>query len=258
VGYYFALIDWRTTVGAYILSQGLDAADGFAARMLGQSSDFGAVLDMVTDRASTACLCIVLGHLYPELILTLTGLIMLDSFSHWRAAARFTQHARREHAAWPCPCLISTKPNPLCRFHMHASLKLGLGSHKECTNPLLRFYYRRPVLFLVSGCALRPDFSQRRARHLPRRHFCCCAVATRSSRRGASGPFAVGTELWYIALYAKKFADAAPAASAIYTLTLPVMLFKQLCNMVQLKVAMTTIIEYDEQQRRVLSQPKFS
>ena len=83
VGYYYALTDWRTTVGAYLLSQGLDAADGLAARMLGQSSDLGAVLDMVTDRASTACLCIALGRLYPEMILPLTGLIMLDQFSHW-------------------------------------------------------------------------------------------------------------------------------------------------------------------------------
>lgn len=61
--------------------------------------------------------------------------------------------------------------------------------------------------------------------------------------------------MWYIALYAKKFADAAPAASAIYTITMPVMLFKQLCNVVQLGVAMTTILEYDEQQRRIPSPP---
>jgi len=88
VGYYYALTDWRTTVGAYLLSQGLDAADGLAARMLGQSSEFGAVLDMVTDRASTACLCIALGRLYPEMILPLTGLIMLDQFSHWCAAGQ--------------------------------------------------------------------------------------------------------------------------------------------------------------------------
>jgi len=32
---------------------------------------------------------------------------------------------------------------------MHASLKLGLGSHKQCTNRLLNFYYRKPVLFVV-------------------------------------------------------------------------------------------------------------
>ena len=35
---------------AYSVSCLLDAADGAAARALGQSSKFGAVLDMVTDR----------------------------------------------------------------------------------------------------------------------------------------------------------------------------------------------------------------
>jgi CDP-diacylglycerol--inositol 3-phosphatidyltransferase len=34
----------------YVASCLLDAADGFAARYYGQSSNFGAVLDMVTDR----------------------------------------------------------------------------------------------------------------------------------------------------------------------------------------------------------------
>jgi CDP-diacylglycerol--inositol 3-phosphatidyltransferase len=34
----------------YAISQLLDAFDGYAARLLGQSSEYGAVLDMVTDR----------------------------------------------------------------------------------------------------------------------------------------------------------------------------------------------------------------
>ena len=40
---------------AYGISCLLDAADGHAARALGQTSKFGAVLDMVTDR------CVVLS-----------------------------------------------------------------------------------------------------------------------------------------------------------------------------------------------------
>ena len=57
VGYAYAFDSLQVTLGAYLLSQALDVADGFAARALGQSSKFGAVLDMVTDRTSTACLC---------------------------------------------------------------------------------------------------------------------------------------------------------------------------------------------------------
>jgi len=178
VGYHYAMHDWRLTVGTYVISQGLDAADGLAARLLGQSSTFGAVLDMVTDRASTTCLCIILGSLYPHLGAVLCALVTLDMFSHW--------------------------------YHMYASLKLGLGSHKECENALLRFYYKKPVLFVA------------------------CA----------------GTEFWYVAMYAAHFADAADYAGLVLRATLPIMLFKQVCNAVQLGVAMRIILEYDEQERQ--------
>lgn len=67
--------------------------------------------------------------------------------------------------------------------------------------------------------------------------------------------FGAGTEFWYISLYAKKFEAASPAASAIYTATMPVMLFKQLCNIVQAGVAMATVLEYDAQQRGMPSPP---
>jgi CDP-diacylglycerol--inositol 3-phosphatidyltransferase len=49
---------------AYAMSQLLDAADGWAARKLGQASRFGAVLDMVVDRC-------VIGPGPP--VLTLSG-----------------------------------------------------------------------------------------------------------------------------------------------------------------------------------------
>jgi CDP-diacylglycerol--inositol 3-phosphatidyltransferase len=38
------------------LSGLLDAVDGHAARLLNQSSKFGAMLDMLTDRCATMCL----------------------------------------------------------------------------------------------------------------------------------------------------------------------------------------------------------
>lgn len=74
----------------------------------------GAVLDMVTDRASTACLCIVLGALYPQYVAGLCSLIMLDLFSHW--------------------------------YHTSAS---RTGTHKKSSNWLVNIYYNRKVLFTV-------------------------------------------------------------------------------------------------------------
>lgn len=47
----------RYSVLLYSASSLLDAADGYAARVLNQSSEFGAVLDMVTDRYASANAC---------------------------------------------------------------------------------------------------------------------------------------------------------------------------------------------------------
>lgn len=104
----------------YGLSMGLDAVDGVAARALGQTSKFGAVLDMVTDRISTASLLVILGHIYPAHEGVFTKLMVLDVGSHW--------------------------------VHMYATLLLGGGSHKDkAANPnaLLRFYYTFPYALLV-------------------------------------------------------------------------------------------------------------
>lgn len=48
----------RTCSLLYSVSCLLDALDGYAARYLNQSTKFGAVLDMVTDRCTTSCLLV--------------------------------------------------------------------------------------------------------------------------------------------------------------------------------------------------------
>lgn len=50
----------------YFASAFLDAFDGAAARHFKQSSTFGAVLDMVSDRCTTMCLWVYLGSVYPS------------------------------------------------------------------------------------------------------------------------------------------------------------------------------------------------
>lgn len=63
----------------------LDAFDGLAARLLDQETKFGAVLDMVTDRCTTACLLTFLAATYTEngLPLLFQFLISLDFASHY-------------------------------------------------------------------------------------------------------------------------------------------------------------------------------
>jgi CDP-diacylglycerol--inositol 3-phosphatidyltransferase len=65
---------------AYGISCLLDAADGHAARMLGQSSKFGAVLDMVTDR-------------YVSLrVLTYSQLMLNPAVPHHHSYATYALH----------------------------------------------------------------------------------------------------------------------------------------------------------------------
>ncbi len=73
----------RTCSLLYSISCLLDALDGYAARYFEQSTRFGAVLDMVTDRCTTACLLVFLASAFPRWSLIFQGLISLDLASHY-------------------------------------------------------------------------------------------------------------------------------------------------------------------------------
>mmetsp|Transcript_21048 Transcript_21048/g.47478 ORF Transcript_21048/g.47478 Transcript_21048/m.47478 type:complete len:223 (+) Transcript_21048:219-887(+) len=75
--------DYKTAVLFYMMNFAGDLVDGYAARALDQCSKYGGVLDMVTDRTSTAGLCALLATLYPREALVFTALMVLDIFSHW-------------------------------------------------------------------------------------------------------------------------------------------------------------------------------
>jgi CDP-diacylglycerol--inositol 3-phosphatidyltransferase len=109
----------------YVSSFLLDAADGHVARMFQQCSRFGAVLDMVTDRFSTAALCVILGQLWPEHAKWLTVAIVLDISSHW--------------------------------VSMYASLLQGSKSHKAShSNWIMRLYYENRIV--LGGVCLLNEF----------------------------------------------------------------------------------------------------
>eukprot|EP00457_Paulinella_chromatophora_P013188 gb/GEZN01013464.1/.p1 GENE.gb/GEZN01013464.1/~~gb/GEZN01013464.1/.p1 ORF type:complete len:206 (-),score=24.18 gb/GEZN01013464.1/:294-911(-) len=98
----------------YAISMLLDMFDGVLARYFNQQSQFGACLDMVTDRLSTAVLYLVLSHMYPHAWGFFSFLLVLDICSHW--------------------------------FQMYSTLLAQESSHKNVTNPLLKFYYTVPYL----------------------------------------------------------------------------------------------------------------
>ncbi|CAD2221344.1 CDP-diacylglycerol--inositol 3-phosphatidyltransferase [Angomonas deanei] len=102
----------------YTSSFVLDAADGMAARALGQCSHFGSILDMLTDRASTAGMLVVLdGVIQPMpyiFTFVLATLLFLDVASHF------------------------------CR--MYASVFVQKESHKDVSDSifwLLKMYYSK-------------------------------------------------------------------------------------------------------------------
>jgi len=122
---YYMPLHPRTCSLLYSVSCLLDALDGWAARKYEQSTRFGAVLDMVTDRCTTACLLVFLSSAFPRWALLFQGLISLDLASHY--------------------------------IHMYATLVMGgtESSHKKVDKSrsrLLNLYYtNKTVLFLTCG-----------------------------------------------------------------------------------------------------------
>lgn len=113
---YYMQIHPKACTFLYGVSCLLDAVDGLAARKLGQSTKFGAVLDMVTDRCTTACLLCYLTKTYPRAALLFQALITLDFSSHY--------------------------------IHMYSTLLTGAASHKLVTEDVSRilwYYYNDSV-----------------------------------------------------------------------------------------------------------------
>lgn len=67
----------------YVISFGLDVLDGPVARAYGQTSHFGAMLDMITDKFSTPALCLTLSNKYNSYAVIFTGVLTLDIVSHY-------------------------------------------------------------------------------------------------------------------------------------------------------------------------------
>lgn len=115
---YYMPLHPRTCSILYSVSCLLDALDGLAARRFDQSTKFGAVLDMVTDRCTTSCLLVFLSSAFPRWALLFQGLISLDFASHY--------------------------------IHMYATLTMGGSeqSHKkvdQSRSKLLHLYYTNKV-----------------------------------------------------------------------------------------------------------------
>lgn len=118
ISLYFMPLHPRRCGFLYSVSCLLDALDGYAARRFNQSTRFGAVLDMVTDRCTTTCLLVFLSTAKPRWSMLFQLLISLDFSSHY--------------------------------MHMYATLAMGgaAQSHKSVDtsrSKLLNLYYSNRV-----------------------------------------------------------------------------------------------------------------
>ena len=76
------------------------------------ASEYGAVLDMVVDRASTAGFLVVLGVLYPQHLFVFQALLALDFTSHWMHMKRYARVSCARAPAGGHMSAGNTRPPP--------------------------------------------------------------------------------------------------------------------------------------------------
>eukprot|EP01080_Neovahlkampfia_damariscottae_P007249 gene7249-11567_t len=117
--FYIYETDPKLFLLLYFLSFALDGLDGMAARFFNQSTAFGTVLDMVTDRFSTAALVSILCIFYKKYLFYLLLLNILDFTSHW--------------------------------YRMYCTLYTGAENHKfsDSMPNALKFYYTNKIFMAI-------------------------------------------------------------------------------------------------------------
>lgn len=107
--------------GLWVVCGFLDAADGFFARLLNQTTQFGAMLDYTIDRALAACGYFAIALFYPHLWAPCVILCNLDILAHY--------------------------------FHLKCTHILNNTNHKAIhinDYRIVKFYYStKPVLFSI-------------------------------------------------------------------------------------------------------------
>lgn len=221
---YYMPLHPRTCSLLYSVSCLLDALDGYAARYFNQSTTFGAVLDMVTDRCTTACLLVFLSSAWPRWSIIFQSLIALDMASHY--------------------------------MHMYATLSMGGSSqsHKKVDSSrswiLYQYYNSRTVLFIC--CALNELFFI--GLYLLSFSSPILSPSLLQPVPGSGAEAALTASPWSAG--ALEMARANKIDSfwpwVITGISAPVMALKQIINVVQLVKASNWLVEGDIASRRAL------
>lgn len=231
----------RTCSVLYSISCLLDALDGYAARVFEQSTRFGAVLDMVTDRCTTSCLLVFLSSAFPRWAILFQGLIAIDFASHY--------------------------------MHMYATLVVGGvdSSHKNIDKSeswLMHLYYTdKNVLFTV--CALNELFFI--ALYLLSFSSPWISPHLINSVEQISGQHIDPGQQLNSSILGQIFKDPFSAAAlemarankmdsfvpwVLFSISAPVMTFKQVLNVIQLVKASKMLAEVDVKSRKAKGLPR--
>jgi CDP-diacylglycerol--inositol 3-phosphatidyltransferase len=146
---YYMPLHPRTCSVLYSISCLLDALDGYLARLFKQSTTFGGVLDMVTDRCTTACLLVFLSSAWPRWSILFQGLISLDLASHYMHmyATLSMGGAGQSHK--------KIDPDRSWIMHQYYTNRVRIGSHPSY-GQLTNFFPSQAVLFVF--CCLNELF----------------------------------------------------------------------------------------------------
>jgi CDP-diacylglycerol--inositol 3-phosphatidyltransferase len=218
----YAFEDVPFALGAYFLSFVCDELDGRFARMFDQCSEFGKLLDMVTDRLATAGLLMVLSAKFPEWFFACLALLLLDIGSHW--------------------------------LQMYTSVLASRKSHKDVAanaNIILRLYYTDRIFMGV--CCVSAETLYLCALAL--------SDTDAAAVRGMASFADVLPETLVLSVpigFLKRFVPTATVvlnhrtslATQVAALTLPGFLIKQWANVAQLIASCAALAEHDAPKRK--------
>ena len=136
-------IEKELFLSLYAFSFLLDAVDGWAARYFSQSSTYGAVLDMITDRAATLALVMALLKIHPTFSLAFTALATLDLTSHYtRMYVSFSERVTSHKS-------VKKSSSALLRIYYTSRIVMGaLCVGQEAF--YLWLYYSQDTITLIS------------------------------------------------------------------------------------------------------------
>ncbi len=217
-----AMVRPSQTVSLYALSFVCDELDGRFARMLGQSTQFGALLDMVTDRVATTGLAAIVyaravavldADTVCPVALVLFSLVALDIFSHW-------MHMTSVHAG-----------HGIKTSHKETRSSQPVGSRALA--------HRLPLTALrspLTAAAHRLLLDLLLVQWLIRQYY---------SKRMLMGACCVSVEVLLLSLYALSFNPTDAVLQGVIAASLPGFVLKQVANVLQLVEAAKALLAMD-------------